>query len=93
MTTGCIPITNPQIEELYILASYAKSAGQDFIPVHIFPIRFNVMRSKFYLERQIQNDPELQRFENKLKQVFDYFETTKQLPVVGVDAKGDYVLY
>ncbi len=54
---------------------------------------FNVMRSKFYLERQIQNDPELQRFENKLKQVFDYFETTKQLPVVGVDAKGDYVLY
>jgi murein L,D-transpeptidase YafK len=93
VTTGCIPITNPQIEELYILASYAKSAGQDFIPVHIFPVRFNVMRSKYYLERQVQNDPELQRFESRLKQVFDYFETTKQLPVVGVDARGDYVLY
>lgn len=93
VTTGCIPITNPQIEELYILASYAKSAGQDFIPVHIFPVRFNVLRSKYYLERQVQNDPELQRFEARLKQVFDYFETTKQLPVVGVDARGDYVLY
>lgn len=93
VTTGCIPITNPQIEEVYILASYARSAGQDFIPVHIFPIRFNVMRSKYYLERQIQNDPELQRFESRLKQVYDYFETTKQIPVVGVDAKGDYVLY
>jgi murein L,D-transpeptidase YafK len=93
VTTGCIPITNPQIEEVYILASHARSAGQDFIPVHIFPIRFNVMRSKYYLERQIQNDPELQRFEARLKQVYDYFETTKQIPVVGVDAKGDYVLY
>jgi hypothetical protein len=52
-----------------------------------------VQRSKYYLERQVQNDPELQRFEARLKQVFDYFETTKQLPVVGVDARGDYVLY
>jgi len=93
VTTGCIPITNPQIEELYIIASHAKSAGQDFIPVHIFPVRFNVQRSFFYLERQIQNDPELKKFEGKLKQVFDYFEVTKQLPVVAIDQKGDYVLY
>jgi murein L,D-transpeptidase YafK len=28
VTTGCIPITNQQIEELYILATYAKNAGQ-----------------------------------------------------------------
>jgi murein L,D-transpeptidase YafK len=93
VTTGCIPITNPQIEELYILSSYAKSAGQEFIPVHIFPVRFNVQRSFFYLERQIQNDPELKKFEAKMKQVFDYFEVTKQLPVVAIDQKGDYVLY
>lgn len=93
VTTGCIPITNPQIEELYILASHARSAGQDFIPVHIFAVRFNVLRSKYYLERQIQNDPELQKFEAKMKQVYDYFETTRQLPVVGVDARGEYVLY
>ncbi len=93
VTTGCIPITNPQIEELYILSSYAKSAGQEFIPVHIFPVRFNVQRSFFYLERQIQNDPELKKFEARMKQVFDYFEVTKQLPVVAIDQKGDYVLY
>jgi murein L,D-transpeptidase YafK len=93
VTTGCIPITNPQIEELYILTSHARSSGQDFIPVHIFAIRFNVLRSKYYLERQMQNDPELQKFEAKMKQMFDYFETTRQLPVVGVDARGEYVLY
>ena len=93
VTTGCIPITNPQIEELYILTSYAKSAGQDFIPVHIFPVRFNVQRSLFYLEKQIQNDADLKRFESKLKQVFDYFEVTKQIPVVAIDQQGEYVLY
>ena len=41
VTVGCIPITDQQIDELYILAAYAKDQGQDFIPVHIFPIRFN----------------------------------------------------
>ena len=45
VTVGCIPIRDEQIDELYILAAYAKDQGQDFIPVHIFPIRFNVERS------------------------------------------------
>ena len=34
VTVGCIPVTDPQIEEIYILAAYAKDQGQDFIPVH-----------------------------------------------------------
>jgi murein L,D-transpeptidase YafK len=93
VTTGCIPITNPQIEELYILTSYARSAGQEFIPVHIFPVRFNVPRSFYYLERQISNNPDLQKFEGRLKQVFDYFEVTRQIPVIAVGQKGEYLLY
>ena len=35
ITTGCIPITDNQIEELYLLTAYAKSGGQDFILVHV----------------------------------------------------------
>ena len=42
VTVGCIPLTDNQIDELYILAAHAKDMGQDFIPVHIFPIRYNV---------------------------------------------------
>ncbi len=41
VTTGCIPITDGQIEELYVLAAHAKDMGQDFIPVHIFPVNFS----------------------------------------------------
>jgi murein L,D-transpeptidase YafK len=93
VTTGCIPITNPQIEELYTITSHARGAGQEFIPVHIFPVRFNVPKSLAYLEKSYKDDAELKHFEGRLKQVFDYFEVMHQLPVVAVNHEGDYVLY
>lgn len=93
VTQGCIPITNPQIEELYILTTHARNNGQDFIPVHIFPIRFNNPKSMAYLERLMRDDSELRDFEKTMKQAFDYFDVTKQLPVVSVNTKGEYVLY
>ncbi|GAA3999848.1 hypothetical protein GCM10022408_08560 [Hymenobacter fastidiosus] len=37
VTIGCLPITDPLIEELYVLLVEARSAGQEAIPVHIFP--------------------------------------------------------
>ena len=40
-TVGCIPILNNPIEELYVLASIIHQQGQDYIPVHIFPIKFS----------------------------------------------------
>jgi murein L,D-transpeptidase YafK len=93
VTQGCIPITNGQIEELYVITSYARGQGQDFIPVHIFPVKFNKPRSMAYLEKLMKDDAELRTFEKTLKQAFDYFELRRQLPVVGVSSKGDYVLY
>src|SRR5687767_1247133 len=57
VTTGCIPIMDQQIEELYILAAHAKTQGQDFIPVHIFPIHFKNSRSNAYLNRYLKDFP------------------------------------
>ena len=51
VTVGCIPINDQQIEELYILAASAKNSGQDFIPVHIFPVRYNKPESVEYLTK------------------------------------------
>ncbi|MFN5641772.1 MAG: murein L,D-transpeptidase family protein [Sphingobacteriales bacterium] len=93
VTEGCIPITNPQIEELYVLTAHARSSGQDFIPVHIFPIRFDNPKSMAFLEKTMANDKELQAFEKTMKQAYDFFNITRQLPVVSVNAKGEYVLY
>jgi murein L,D-transpeptidase YafK len=92
VTVGCIPITDGQIDELYILAALAKNAGEDFIPVHIFPIRYNVKRSVDYLNMMEKTDPSLKQFALNLEQVFDYFEKYHQLPVVMVNEKGEYVI-
>ena len=92
VTVGCIPITDGQIDELYILAAQAKSAGQDFIPVHIFPIRYNVKRSADYLSKLTKDDPSLKQFAVRLEDAFDYFEKYRQLPVIMTNEKGDYVV-
>jgi hypothetical protein len=92
VTVGCIPITDGQIDELYILAAHAKDAGQDFIPVHIFPIRYNVKRSTNYLATLTKDDQALKQFALRLEDAFDYFEKYRQLPVVMTNDKGDYVI-
>jgi len=91
VTVGCIPIKDDQIEELYILAAHAKDAGQDFIPVHIFPIRYNTKKSVDYLAQLTKTDASLKRFADKLESVYDHFELTKQLPVIMTNTSGDYV--
>lgn len=92
LTVGCIPIQNNQIEELYILAAHAKTQGQDFIPVHIFPIKFNNKKSFEFLAKTTKDDADLQRFAIKIKEVYDYFEEKKKLPLISINKKGEYVV-
>src|SRR5215212_3860992 len=62
VSTGCIPISDVPIEELYFIASNVKAQGQEFIPVHVFPVRYNVKKSMEYLTTSIKNKPNLQVF-------------------------------
>ncbi|HWB24427.1 MAG TPA: L,D-transpeptidase family protein [Chitinophagaceae bacterium] len=91
ITVGCIPIMDGQIEELYLLAANAKASGEDFIPVHIFPVRFSNKTSMDYLAKAERGDADLQRFVGKLKEVYDYFEKEKRLPLISVNSSGEYV--
>lgn len=91
VTVGCIPLTDEYIEEVYILAAYAKAAGQDYIPVHIYPVRYNVKKSADYLAYLARTDASLKIFGERLEQVYDHFELTHQLPVIMTDARGNYV--
>jgi murein L,D-transpeptidase YafK len=92
VTVGCIPIMDQQIDELYILAAHAKNQGQDYIPVHIFPVRFNVPRSVKFLDNLTKDDPALKRFAARLEDAFDYFDRYKQLPVILTNDKGEYIV-
>jgi murein L,D-transpeptidase YafK len=93
VTVGCIPIKDNQIEEVYLLASYAKENGQDFIPIHIFPVRYNVTKSFHYLAMSCQENKEYQKFAVTLQQVFEHFNHYKKIPVIGVDEKGEYIVF
>ncbi len=92
ITVGCIPLMDGPIEEVYLLSAIAKNEGEDFIPVHIFPVRFNNQKSMQYLARATKNDQELQKFAVRLKEVYDYFEENKKLPFIAVNKKGEYVI-
>jgi len=92
VTTGCIPITDGQIEELYILAAHAKDMGQDFIPVHIFPVNFNNTRSVAYLNHFLTSFNEFVPLEKSMQNAFFYFEKNHQVPPVIVNPKGEYVI-
>jgi murein L,D-transpeptidase YafK len=92
VSVGCIPVTDNEIEEIYIISSYAKANGEDFIPVHVFPIRYNQRRSLEYFRMSSKNNPSLQKFALQLKDAFDKFEDTRQVPIILIDRKGDYVI-
>lgn len=92
ITVGCIPIRDDQIEEVYLLAAQAKGNGQDFIPVHIFPIRYGVKQSEEYFEKFVKDNPAEKSFSAKLKEVYDYFEKEKKLPIIVVNSKGEYTV-
>jgi len=92
VSTGCIAISDLPIEEVYILASLAKTNGQDFIPVHVFPVKYDVQKSLDYLTESISGNQIIHKFILSLKSAFDYFEEKKQLPVILVNKKGDYVI-
>jgi murein L,D-transpeptidase YafK len=92
VSVGCIPVTDKDIEEIYILASYAKASGQEFIPVHIFPVRYNQKKSLEYFTNYAKNNPSIQKFGMQLKRAYDEFEQTKEVPLILIDRKGDYVV-
>lgn len=92
VSTGCIAIQDMPIEEVYIIASQSKSNGQDFIPVHIFPVKYDVKKSLNYLTESIKGSQVVHKSILNLKAVFDYFEKNRQLPLIMVNKKGDYLI-
>ena len=91
VSTGCIPLTDGPIEELYFIANAVRNQGEEFIPVHVFPVRYNNKKSMEFLETAIKDNQYLQQFNNNIKEVFEYFELKKQLPIIMVNKKGEYV--
>lgn len=75
---GCYAMTNPLMEEIFVLSEAALDAGQTAIPIHVFPFRM----TEENLAAQ-KNHPWASFWAN-LKQAYDSFERTRQPPHVAV---------
>lgn len=90
VTTGCIPIKDEFISELYVLATEVINNGQAFIPLHIFPVQYDNPKSYKYLALISKDNKEYQKFAVNLQEAYEYFNIKKKIPVVAVLDNGDY---
>jgi murein L,D-transpeptidase YafK len=77
-SVGCYAMTDGLIEEIYALAREAFIGGQDGFHVHAFPFRMtdaNMAR---------HSNHTAQKFWTTLKEGYDHFEITRQVPSVAV---------
>ncbi|WP_208351443.1 L,D-transpeptidase family protein [Pseudaestuariivita rosea] len=84
VSVGCYAMTDPVIEEIYVIAEAALNAGQPFFRVHAFPFRMTDQRMKLAHGHMWED------FWLNLKQGYDLFENTKRPPDVEVE-DGRYV--
>lgn len=89
VTVGCMPMTDPVIQEIYVLCLSAYLNGQNNIPVHIYPVRFTTATMN-YLKRTY-NDTTKLHFWTNLRSGYDYFEKTHKLLPVMYTPEGKYV--
>jgi murein L,D-transpeptidase YafK len=90
VSIGCMPLTDPFIKELYVLAVEARNNGQSTIPVWVFPGKMD-NGSFQVLYKSYEANGELLAFWRNLKSGYDIFENTKRLPKVTIDQSGKYL--
>jgi murein L,D-transpeptidase YafK len=78
VSTGCIPINDERIKELYLLAVEARNNGQEKIPIHIFPTRMKP-GSVTKLITEENADPMVKEFWKNLQPIYLNFEKSKTL--------------
>ena len=89
VSIGCLAMTDPVIEVIYVMTHDTWHAGGRRIPVHIFPNRMtdaNWAR----LQRDYRSQPNLVAFWRELRPGFLAFESTRRVPSVSVGRGGAY---
>ncbi len=75
LSIGCYAMTDAGIEDIYGLVEAALKAGQQSVPVHVFPFRM----TEANMSRHASS--EWAGFWRNLKEGWDFFETTSKPPV------------
>lgn len=83
-SVGCFAMTNPVSDEIHRMATASIDAGQEHIPIHVFPFRMTQENLRTHQSAAWQG------FWGNLKEGYDYFERTKRPPRVSA-CDGRYV--
>lgn len=83
VSIGCFAMTDPVIEEIYLMAEAALKKGQPSFGVHVFPFRMTSAR----MLQAGEEHPALLPFWLDLRQGYSAFESTQQPPVIRVQEK------
>jgi murein L,D-transpeptidase YafK len=89
VTIGCIPITDEGIKEVYWLAVQVRGAGQQHIPIEIFPGRLTEDGFKALAESHARQ-MDLLAFWRNLREGFELFERDHRALKVSVARDGKY---
>jgi murein L,D-transpeptidase YafK len=89
VTVGCMPMTDDVIQEIYVACMNAKLDGEAYVPVQIYPVRFNKIGLNF-LGKSYPLDETKQKFWVNLKENYDYFEKYHRLLPVMYTPDGTY---
>ena len=92
VTVGCLPLQDGPIEDLYLATMMARDAGQETIPIHIFPCRLDQDSCQATLATQSKERPDLATFWAGLRPGYDAFASTGAPPVVRARRDGTYEL-
>lgn len=82
VSVGCFAMTDPVIEEIYLVVESAIHAGQKDVPVHVYPFRMTDER----MRRATAEESEWLSFWEDLREGWMQFEETKTVPKVKVNA-------
>lgn len=85
VSIGCFAMTNGGIDEIYTLVHASLASGADAVPVHVFPFRMTIANLAWRVQDRWFG------FWQELKPAYDAFETTRQVPIVGVYG-GHYIV-
>lgn len=83
VSIGCFAMTDPVIEEIYLMAEAALKRGQSSFGVHVFPFRMTSER----LLQAGEEHPSLLKFWLDLRPGYTAFESTQQPPIIKVEEK------
>lgn len=92
VTIGCLPLQDGPIEDLYLAAMMARDAGQQTIPIHLFPCRLDEESCQEKLTALAVDRPDLADFWAGLRPGYDAFTDTGVPPRVRAVKDGSYTL-